>query len=354
MWTKIELINMAKKQGTNDVRDFIYFITHNKELTRKQQAKRDRLFTRDCVSSTEECGYKEKASSNNKKVGNMDLQYNPKNTASFLALFNSPKGFKFLTHDFDPDSTVDFKKFMQQTLEVFKDETKKSPIPKSLYALMKTLLEGTDKEWVDYNGTKHKFTYNSPKLREWVDINNGLHPLNDENFAKEIHTFRKTIRLVKPGLQDMVNELSSNFHSLDIESQGLDKADFYTYVRMLKNGIKRILEDMSRYAGRCPKVKIKYNRIFGDEYNVRIITITQLGSFSTSLEDALQKYRNGGGAFNEIRKCFDGYCNWSVETKWDDKPLRWNVLNDAGAEEIEDIAGESVEGFTHTLTYYSK
>ena len=345
---------MAKNKETNEVRNLIYFLTHNKELTREQLAKRDRLLARDCVRSTSERDYTEFTSSNNKDSGNTDSKYTPKSTASFLSLFNSPKGFKFLTHDFDPDSTVDFKIFIKQTLEVFKEETKKNSIPRSLYALMKTMLEGTDKKWMDYNGTKHEFTYNSSELRKWVDINNGLHPLNDETFAKEIQTFRKTIRLVKPGLQDMVNELSSNLHTLNIESQGLDKADFYTYVRMLKDGIKRILEDMSRYADRCPKVKIAYNRIFGDEYSVRIITITQTGSFSTSLEDVLQKYRNGGGAFNEIRKCFDGYCNWSVETKWDNKPLRWNILNDTGAKEIEDIAGESVEGFTHILTYYSK
>lgn len=345
----------TKNKENKEVRNFIYFLIHNNKITRKQQTKRDKLFARDCVKLIERKNYnKYEPTDSNEGKTLTTCSHVPKDTAYLLSLFNSPKGFKFLTHDFDPDSTFTFKNYIPQAQKVFDDKTKNHTIPKSLFALMKTMLEGSNKEWIDYNGKKHDYTYNSAECKEWISTNNGLHPLNNESFAKEIRTFRKTIRLVKPGLQDIANELASKFRSLNIESHGLDKADFYTYVRMLKDGLKRILEDMSRYAEKYPKVRIAYNRIFGDEYSLRIITITQIGSFSTSLGDVLQKYRNGGGAFNEIKKCFMGYCNWSVETKWDNKPLRWNILDDTGAEELENMEEDSIEGFTHILTYYSK
>ena len=64
--------------------------------------------------------------------------------------------------------------------------------------------------------------------------------------------------------------------------------------------------------------------------------------------------KTGGGAFNEIKKVFYGYCNWSVESLWDGKPKRWNILNDTDADEIDDMEDSNVLGFTHILTYFSK
>lgn len=355
--TQLDLfLNMGKNRELNKVSNLIYFLIHNKKITREQQIKRDRLLTRDCVQLEIDQSDNEEKKSEEKNDSVMETKHMPKETASFLSLFNTSNGFKFLTHDFDPDSTMTFNKLMQQALEVFNVETKKHPIPKSLFALMKTILEG-NKEWSDYSGTKHKSSYNCSKWKAWIEANNGIHPLHNESFAKEIQAFRRTIRLVKPDLQDMVKDIASTpeFHSLKIETQDLEKADFYTYVLWLNKGIKRILKDMSYYADKYPNVKISFERIFGDEYNCRIIKITQIGSSSTSLEDVLQKYRNGGGAFKEIEKCFIGYCNWSVEAEWDEKPIRWNILSDIKSEEIENIEDPTtVLGFTHILTYFSK
>ena len=66
----------------------------------------------------------------------------PKDTASFLSLFNDPKGFKFLTHDFDPDLNMDYDKLMMQVREQFKEATAKYRIPKNLYALMSAFIYG--------------------------------------------------------------------------------------------------------------------------------------------------------------------------------------------------------------------
>ena len=77
-------------------------------------------------------------------------------------------------------------------------------------------------------------------------------------------------------------------------------------------------------------------------------------SISSSIEDVLKKFKTKGGAFNEILKVFSGYCNWSVESLWEGKALRWNILSDEDVEEIENLEASNVPGFTHILTYFSK
>jgi hypothetical protein len=75
---------------------------------------------------------------------------------------------------------------------------------------------------------------------------------------------------------------------------------------------------------------------------------------ATSLDDVMKKFKSGGGAFNEIKKMFVGYCNWSVEALWDGQPKRWNILNDDNVDEVENIHNTEIHGFTHILTYFSK
>ena len=80
-----------------------------------------------------------------------------------------------------------------------------------------------------------------------------------------------------------------------------------------------------------------------------------MGSFSPKfLEDVQNKFNGGGGDFYTIKNTLCGYCNWSVETKWGDEVKRWNILDDSGKEQEEDLVSPDVPGFTHILTFYSK
>jgi len=283
----------------------------------------------------------------------------PKDTASFLSLFNDPNGFKFLTHDFDPDSDMNYDKLMTQVRTQFKEAAAKYRIPTSLWSLMNAFITGKDKfgkdtTWKDCDGKIHKDNYTSPKWVEWSNSNPNTHLLSNEEIGKEILKFRSTIRIVKPVLCDIIKRQETKHSNLIVQTAGLEKADFYTYVWFLESGIKLILNDMSRYAEKTPNVKITFERSFGDDFSKRIIKITQIDSISFSIDDVLKKYKTGGGAFNEIKKMFFGYCNWSVESLWDGKAKRWNILKDSDIDEIEDIEDTSVPGFTHILTYYSK
>ena len=284
----------------------------------------------------------------------------PKDTASFLSLFNDYQGFKFLTHDFDPDSSMNYDKLITLVRERFKEATSKYRIPRNLYALMSVFIYGgTDKDgkartWMDCDGNLHEENYTSKEWVEWSNNNPNTHLLSNEEIGKTILKFRSSIRLIKPILCDIINRQAKKHPNLIIQTENLEKADFYTYVWALENGIKRILDDLARYAEKTPNVKVSFNRSYDDDYSRRIIKITQIGSASSSIDDVLKKFKAGGGAFNEIKKVFFGYCNWSVESLWDGKPKRWNILNDADVDEVDDMEGAGIPGFTHILTYFNK
>ena len=157
-------------------------------------------------------------------------------------------------------------------------------------------------------------------------------------------------------LKTIIKRQEKKHANLSIISENLNNADeFYTYVNYLEKGIKLILDDMSKRFKESPKVKISYESSLNDDYRLCVIKITQYGSFSSkSLEDVQSKFSGGGGDFYSIRNTLCGYCNWSVESKWGDKVMRWNILDDTGKEETEELSSTDIPGFTHILTYYSK
>jgi len=339
--------------GNTDKRYLLNFLLHSKNLTKTQVAKRNSLFARDFISTPDTALVEPPIRP--KSV----IPHVPKDTAAFLSLFNNPNGFKFLTHDFDPESNMDYAALMELVRRVFKDECKRYEIPKNLYALMETFInggrnkDGGKKQWRDYLGNWHEDNYACEQWREWAINNPGHHLLSNEEFSKTIMLFRSSIRLVKPALVDIINRQKEKHGNLMIETNGLNKADFYTYVWALENGIQRILDDFTKYSA-FPEVSISYERNFSDEYTSRIIRITQKGSFSSTIDDVIKKFKAGGGAFNEIKDVLLGYCNWSVETIWDGQAKRWNILNDSNKAEVEEINGGDVPGFTHVLTFFSK
>ena len=291
--------------------DFIKLMLQNRNLSVNDKKRLLLLATSeieqvDASLESKEKKQKQDSPKESPNVGALAI-HAPKDTASFLSLFNDPNGFKFLTHDFDPESNMNYDKLMMQIREQFKEATAKYKIPKNLYALMSAFIyggigkDGKVRTWMDCNGNFHKENYTSKKWVEWSGNNPNIHLLSNEEFAGEILKFRSSIRLVKPILCDIISRQETKHSNLIIQTNGLEKADFYTYVWALENGIKRILDDMARYADKTPNVKITFERSFSDDFSKRIIKITQLGSISSSIDDVLQKFKTGGGAFNEIK-----------------------------------------------------
>ncbi len=286
-------------------------------------------------------------------------KHKPRDTASFLSLFNDPVGFKYLTHDYAPGVNIEYEAFLEQVCDTFKKKAKEYRIPKTLWSLMNIVLNGgVDKRqrpntWLSYDGTPQNENYASESWIDWARNNPNIHLLSNENFRRTIMRFRNTIRVVKPALNDIVQGMQEQYANMEIHTQKLDKADFYTYVYYLKEGIKRILDDISQYQEH-PEVHISFMSEYGDDFSKRIIRITQTGSKAANFEQVRKRFDDGGGAFNEIRDTLLGYCNWSVEALWDGEAKRWNLLNDNNAKEVEELNATEIDGFTHVLTYYYK
>ena len=293
---------------------------------------------------------------------NKEQPHAPKDTAAFLSLFNHEDGFKFLTHDFDPDSEMEYSQLLKMARDTFMSAKDKYTIPKSLYALMFTMLYGgKDKTWMDSNGKRQTENFACNKWIQWAKDNAKIHVLSNESIKKVLMAFRSTVRIVQSSsesdsrLETIVKRQAKKHADLTITYDHLEDADFYTYVRFLEKGITLILDDMSKYSKESPKVKISFDSSRNDDYKLCVIKITQYGSFSPKfLEDVQNKFNGGGGDFYTIKNTLCGYCNWSVETKWGDEVKRWNILDDSGKEQEEDLGSLDVPGFTHILTYYSK
>ncbi len=334
---------MEQKQ----LQEFIYFFTHNKSLTRAQQKMRDALLARDLD-----------------KKGDVTLPsvnppsttiHAPKETATFLSLFNRREGFKYLTHNYDNNS-MKLTDMLQQVKDVYVEGKRGKNLPLSLKALLNNFITGG--AWFDAEGKKCTDGYGNPKWISWSSNNEGRHPITDlGGMEKTIQRFRHTVRVVAPDLEDIIKKITERFPSLNFTLKNLDKADFYTNVFVLNSRLAEIVKDLHDHENQeHHDIQVEYSLdISEDFFMMHSIRISHIDSYSPkSIEDVIRKFDSTGGFFYENAEKLKGYCNWSVESLWDGKPFRWNILDDTGRDRIEVIEAANLTGFTHILTYYQK
>ena len=328
-----------------DIKDFVYYMTHNKSLTGSQQARRDKLFAQGRSIDDK----------NNAKKDGKDIikRHFPKKTAEFLSLFNRRDGFKYLTHNYD-NQDLNFDSMLNNAKKVYEDYNGKEDLPKTLLGLLYKFIYGG--EWIDSEGNRHNEGYSSTKWREWSLQNGGMHPITNINgIEAEIQKFRHTIRVVAPDFQRIVDTIIKDFPKFTFATSNLDKADFYANVYIVSkilSGIIKDLTDHSEYKNICIDYTPNFETI---GYVTHVIRISQKDSFSSiDIEQVVKKFNDGGGFFYENALKCAGYCNWSVESIWNGKPLRWNILNDNSGELFEPLKEDFSTSFTHILTFYSK
>jgi hypothetical protein len=287
--------------------------------------------------------------------------HRPKDTAEFLNLFNDPNGFKYLTHDFSDYEDID--KLLEKFKSVFDKATQKYEIPTTLYSLVKSFIFGQQsryKFWTDYRGERMIVSWSSSEWLDWARKNR-KHPILNVDFSKVIYDFRASVRVVAPGLIDLIKPMClkiKNDTKFKIVVENLDKAEFYTNSHNLKKIIEKILLTMIQRTDH-PEIAICYERSNSGDYRERKIILSQIDSFPENKFDDVRRRlleSPNPGDFGEIRKLCFGYCNWSVETKWDTEWKMWNILDDKGKDEIEPLehAPQRFAGFTHILTFYQK
>lgn len=293
-----------------------------------------------------------------KKVLLRGLKGNPKHVAEFMALFNQRDGLKYLTHDIDGSDDFDYDKVLSLVRNVCTENFEEKEIPSTLRELLnqfifeeKPLWKSFDK---DYNELEIKSGWSAS---DWQDTrNSNLHPIRQPQFAEFIRSFKRLTRIESPYLETLVNKVFAD-DNLEIETKDLSKADFYTHVGEFKAALETIFAEIQKRADADDKKKVSvaYKREISDDFFVRKIIITHHNSFPTRDDkDALLKewLSFEKGCMAKIAEHLQGYCHWSVETCIDDEPVRVNILREQETEPHETIDRESVDGFSHVLTFY--
>ena len=190
------------------VHDLIYFITHNKKLTREQQTKRDRLLARDCgfVAENIDCtlpvGFANIISDKSKGqyLEEKKTRYTPpKNLHDFLYCLNQDGILRYICHEIDTDEAIEdinelcntnkysLKKHSQQICQAFEYlcndfQRKKKYIDDKFYAMLKAYICGNSKGWSSLGITT---CWTSDELLAWGEQNLGIIPSPGKNIAKK-------------------------------------------------------------------------------------------------------------------------------------------------------------------------
>lgn len=185
----------------SDIKDFLYYMIHNKSLTRFQQARRDYLLARDsgCIINDNVNN-----KNNTKHEAKKQVEYiAPNNLHEFLYRFNQDPILKYTCHEIDAVETIEeinqicetksysLKKHSEIIANAFstlKRDLKNDKIylDKKMYSLILVYLTGTTKsgqtKWSSLNIDTN---WASKELLEWGNNNPGIIPSPGRNIAKK-------------------------------------------------------------------------------------------------------------------------------------------------------------------------
>lgn len=193
------------KEQDNIVRNLIYFFTHNKNLTRQQQARRDKLLARDCmdikiegetISAPQESPLPTQRPESEKKT----RYISPNNLHSFLYDFNQDNILKYTCHEIDTDEVINeinglcntkkycFSKHTQlvsQALESLLNDYKRKKIylDNKFIAMLQAYIDGNNENgWSSLN---IKTNWKSQDLLDWSNLHEGIIPSAGKNIARK-------------------------------------------------------------------------------------------------------------------------------------------------------------------------
>lgn len=371
-----------------DIKDFVYYMTHSKSLTRAQQARRDYLLVRDMsVKKTDifplNFGEEEQP---NKRI----CEYHePQKIFKFLHKFTiNNTALKYTTHFWDKNPNDD--KYAYDNFDDFKSKYKEDieqgennldsiyPLCKHLWEIVKNFLMQDDPKysWSEY---KIKMGYNK-YVKEWMNANPGIQPASMpiSAFPKELQPeglingkvlsyFSDVINIFKHCIEFRGNDLYlsvlKNFKSSD---HILDKKDLetlkgcaiYTDTWLVKEALGIIAGNVIQRS-MYPELKISCRSLTIGENGVTQLRVLQVNSFSNrDINDAKIKASSNEGDFSRIKDKLKNLCDFSVESKFrignDFRHCRINYLSsDENTEDIVYLDNEECQGFTYILTFYT-
>ena len=208
-----------------ELQEFLYFFTHNKNLTRAQQLKRDVLLARDFVNKSglsanlsegkvddesdkdKNTVPKENSLKHRSGVNEGTKYTSPKNMQLFLREFNQDDVLKYTCHQIDTDEVIDnickecsidkydFAKHSELIRKHFDMLTRKFKndgirLDKKIYAQISTYLTGVSgkndkREKKDWSSNGIVVNWNSPQILEWATDHPHIVPAPGKNIAKK-------------------------------------------------------------------------------------------------------------------------------------------------------------------------
>jgi len=313
------------------------------------------------IPEGENLPHEEVLENNEKKQFEIDLsKHKPMDVTRLLYSFRSSEGLKFLTHDYDKsDSVFDYKKISTIAKKEFNELKSQFIIPTRLWARINQFAFGNPEEVWFFNKVAYKLNWQSPKLIKWMEANPNAHPINNEKFEKGFITpFKNSIEIKAPDLEYIIKKklaenLASNFVSFEKELIDLDKANFYTNVDAMQDGISYLIKAINQRIDNSNKIRVAFYRKSDEEGSKRIIKIIHVGSECNKPLDKKELFK---GDLIEAEKAFFGICDWSIISKSPDNSVnKLNVLFDINSKRMpkEKINDSLIEGFTHILTFYA-
>ncbi len=221
---------MTKNKETNEIRNLIYFLTHNKGLSREQLAKRDRLLARDCVESSAYQGIEKEDKKNKKENNNNKVVYiSPNELCTFLYRFNQDEILKYTCHEIDTEETIeeinkncntekyDFeqhsKLIIRRVNTLFEEQQLRND---KFRGLLKAYLGISHKPWSTLDVP---IWWNHEELIKWSKENEGIILSPGRNIAKKQK--KNGYRLQKPIKSYLTGERIDTFSKLVIYFKSL-------------------------------------------------------------------------------------------------------------------------------------
>lgn len=368
-----------------ELQEFIYFITRNKRLSRRQLRLRDSLLARDFGFtkrgediSSEPSPTK---SINRDKSSHKDQTirfHNPHGVISFLRLFSVDDTLKWFTHKWDkrdePFSItpmIENSQFNYNKLSQFCFEENNKGIPASLfYHVWNFINLKNDKSSIITDQFGELIHTRWADVVEWSKTNPGLWPgvyitSQGLSFESDINQFKRTIefrtdvetsqkfgfqikRLIKNAINGAVKvEFSASFDSL-----GRD-ANFYCDVKALHAGIARLCNWVASYKTKGDTLTVD----MVNEGSYYVLTLLHKGSCMSGPKNKIDGL---SGDFKSIREILFSTCDFAIAGKFNDSPVMITALDKT----IQSIGGtimtpttietlsENPEGVCYILKLY--
>lgn len=301
----------------------------------------------------------------NTKKSIIDLsKHLPVETTKFLQLFSAEdSNFKYLVHDY-LNGTFEINDFINDVkaeLNSYENSNVKYSLRKRIESFIDINKAEKYKQWY-FNNIPSRFSFSNTEVLEWASkrINTGRHPIH--NFEKEILFFKNSIRIYDSSLRNYINEIAAQqlgdlYTSFEIEYENVEKAEFYTDVDSLLSGIRGIFNSIKQRAHKSKKIKIEFRARNTPDGRLRILNIIHIKS---NCEKPLNKSEifssDNGGDFKAIEQRFFQVCDWSITANNPDNDFnKLNILYDINKDKqpTEKIDSSKIQGFTHTMTFYS-